>query len=410
MMHNMKILNDPVYGFVGIPYNQVFSLVEHPFFQRLRRIKQLSLTYYVYPGALHTRFNHAIGALHLMIQAIEVLKAKGVEISDEEATAVSIAILLHDIGHGPFSHTLENTLLNIHHEELSLHFMDALNVEFEGSLNLAIEIFKGDYPRKFLHQLISSQLDMDRLDYLNRDSFFTGVSEGVIGYDRIIKMLNVVDGELVVEEKGLYSIEKFLIARRIMYWQVYLHKTVMAAEVMLIKIFERAKKLCESGWKPQISPALLQLLKEPLNADSFKKNRRANLKAFASVDDYDILMALKVFTDCDDRILSFLSTSLINRNIFRLNFSDEPVSAEEFNKWHQKAKDELGFTAEEVSYLVTTGVEANSTYIRSKNEIQILFKNGEVKPMSECFHFNFLPGKVEKHYIVYPKFLESSLL
>lgn len=406
----MKILNDPVYGFVGIPYNQVFSLVEHPFFQRLRRIKQLSLTYYVYPGALHTRFNHAIGALHLMIQAIDVLKAKGVEISEEEATAVSIAILLHDIGHGPFSHTLENTLLNIHHEELSLHFMDALNDEFGGSLNLAIEIFKGDYPRKFLHQLISSQLDMDRLDYLNRDSFFTGVSEGVIGYDRIIKMLNVVDGELVVEEKGLYSIEKFLIARRIMYWQVYLHKTVMAAEVMLIKIFERAKKLCESGWEPPISPALLQLLKEPLNADSFKKNRRTNLKAFASVDDYDILMALKVFTDCDDRILSFLSTSLINRNIFRLNFSDEPVSTEEFNKWHQKAKDELGFTAEEVSYLVTTGVEANSTYIRSKNEIQILFKNGEVKPMSECFHFNFLPGKVEKHYIVYPKFLESSPL
>lgn len=410
MMHNMKILNDPVYGFVGIPYNQVFSLVEHPFFQRLRRIKQLSLTYYVYPGALHTRFNHAIGALHLMIQAIEVLKSKGVDISEEESTAVCIAILLHDIGHGPFSHTLENTLLDIHHEELSLHFMEALNEEFEGSLDLAIEIFKGVYPRKFLHQLISSQLDMDRLDYLNRDSFFTGVSEGVIGYDRIIKMLNVVGGELVVEEKGLYSIEKFLIARRIMYWQVYLHKTVMAAEVMLIKIFERAKSLCENGWEPAVSEPLLQILRKPLNKDSFKEDRLSNLKVFASVDDYDIVMALKIFMESDDRVLSFLSTSLLNRNIFRLKFSDEPIDSKEYQTWVKKAQDELGFNDEEVSYLVNTGVEANSTYNRSKNEIQILFKNGDVKPMSECFHFNFLPGKVEKHYIVYPKFLEANPL
>lgn len=410
MMHNMKILNDPVYGFVGIPYNQVFSLVEHPFFQRLRRIKQLSLTYYVYPGALHTRYNHAIGALHLMIQSIEVLKAKGVEISEEESTAVCIAILLHDIGHGPFSHTLENTLLDIHHEQLSLHFMEALNVEFGGDLGLAIEIFKGDYHRKFLHQLISSQLDMDRLDYLNRDSFFTGVSEGVIGYDRIIKMLNVVDGELVVEEKGLYSIEKFLIARRIMYWQVYLHKTVMAAEVMLIKIFERAKALCADGWTPAISSALLQILRNPLNEDSFKLDRLKNLKVFASVDDYDIVMALKVFMDSEDRILSFLSTSLLNRNIFRLKFSDDPISEIEVKEWTTKAMESLGFDEEEVAYLVYTGMEANSTYNRSKNEIQILFKDGSVKPMSECFHFNFLPGEVVKHYIVYPKFLESTPL
>lgn len=410
MMHNMKILNDPVYGFVGIPYKQVFALVEHPFFQRLRRIKQLSLTYYVYPGALHARFNHAIGALHLMIQAIEVLRAKGVEISEKEATAVSIAILLHDIGHGPFSHTLENTLLDIHHEELSLHFMEALNDDFGGALDLAIDIFKGDYHRKFLNQLISSQLDMDRLDYLNRDSFFTGVSEGVIGYDRIIKMLNVANGELVVEEKGLYSIEKFLIARRIMYWQVYLHKTVMAAEVMLIKIFERAKVLCTEGWEPKISPALLQILRNPLNKDSFKLDRLKNLKVFASVDDYDIVMALKVFMDSEDRILSFLSSALMNRNIFRLKFYDDPVAEEEVEKWTKKAQESLGFSREEVSYLVNTGMEANSTYNRSKNEIQILFKDGAVKPMSECFHFNFLPGKVVKHYIVYPKFLESNPL
>lgn len=406
MIQNMKILNDPVYGFVGIPYKQVFALVEHPFFQRLRRIKQLSMTYYVYPGALHTRFNHAIGALHLTVQAIEVLRSKGVAISEEEANAVFIAIVLHDIGHGPFSHTLEHTLLNIHHEELSLHFMEALNEEFKGELDLAIEIFKGQYHRNFLHQLISSQLDMDRLDYLNRDTFFTGVSEGVIGYDRIIKMLNVVDDNLVIEEKGLYSIEKFLIARRIMYWQVYLHKTVVAAEVMLIKVFERAKVLVEKGWEPAISPALYQILKKPLDVESFKTDRDQNLKLFASIDDYDIVMAMKVFAESSDRVLSFLSNSLLNRNIFRLKFDDDPIEASAQQSWIDRAKEELDLTEEEASYLVTVGVESNSTYNRAKNEIKILFKSGEVKPMSECFHFDFLPGRMEKFYIVYPKFLE----
>lgn len=406
MIQNMKILNDPVYGFVGIPYKQVFALVEHPFFQRLRRIKQLSMTYYVYPGALHTRFNHAIGALHLTVQAIEVLRSKGVAISEEEANAVFIAIVLHDIGHGPFSHTLEHTLLNIHHEELSLHFMEALNEEFKGELDLAIEIFKGQYHRNFLHQLISSQLDMDRLDYLNRDTFFTGVSEGVIGYDRIIKMLNVVDDNLVIEEKGLYSIEKFLIARRIMYWQVYLHKTVVAAEVMLIKVFERAKVLVEKGWEPAISPALYQVLKKPLDAKSFKTDRDQNLKLFASIDDYDIVMAMKVFAESSDRVLRFLSNSLLNRNIFRLKFDDDPIEASEQQSWIDRAKEALDLTEEEASYLVTVGVESNSTYNRAKNEIKILFKSGEVKPMSECFHFDFLPGRMEKFYIVYPKFLE----
>lgn len=407
MIQNMKILNDPVYGFVGIPYKQVFALVEHPFFQRLRRIKQLSMTYYVYPGALHTRFNHAIGALHLTVQAIEVLRSKGVAISEEEANAVFIAIVLHDIGHGPFSHTLEHTLLNIHHEELSLHFMEALNEEFKGELDLAIEIFKGQYHRNFLHQLISSQLDMDRLDYLNRDTFFTGVSEGVIGYDRIIKMLNVVDDNLVIEEKGLYSIEKFLIARRIMYWQVYLHKTVVAAEVMLIKVFERAKVLVEKGWEPAISPALYKILKKPLDAESFKTDRDQNLKLFASIDDYDIVMAMKVFAESSDRVLSFLSNSLLNRNIFRLKFDDDPIEASAQQSWIDRAKEELDLTEEEASYLVTVGVESNSTYNRAKNEIKILFKSGEVKPMSECFHFDFLPGRMEKFYIVYPKFLED---
>ena len=403
----MKILNDPVYGFVGIPYKIVFSLVEHPFFQRLRRIKQLSLTYYVYPGALHTRFNHALGALHLMIQSIAVLRSKGVDISEKEADAVCIAILLHDIGHGPFSHTLEHTLLEIHHEELSLRFMESLNEEFKGELELAISIFKGEYHRKFLHQLISSQLDMDRLDYLNRDSFFTGVSEGVIGYDRIIKMLNVKDDGLVLEEKAIYSIEKFLIARRIMYWQVYLHKTVLASEIMLIKIFERAKYLFSQGWEPSISENLAKILRRPLNSDSFLENREENLKVFASIDDYDIVSALKYFMSVEDKVLSFLSSSLMNRNIFRLHFADEAFSNEEMLRWRISAQEALGFTAEEADYLVASGVEANSTYNRAADEIRILFKNGDVKPMSECFHFNFLPGKIEKHYIVYPKFLES---
>ncbi|MDF1866230.1 MAG: HD domain-containing protein [Saprospiraceae bacterium] len=258
-MNKKKIVNDPVYGFITIPYNIVFDLVEHPFVQRLRRIKQVSLTHYVYPGALHTRFHHALGALHLMGQAIEVLRSKEVEISDEEAKAASIAILLHDIGHGPFSHTLEHTIINVHHEELSLLFMECLNDIFENQLDLAIQIFKNKYHKKFLHQLISGQLDMDRMDYLNRDSFFTGVHEGVIGYDRIIKMLAVHNDELVVEEKGIYSIEKFLIARRLMYWQVYLHKTVLGVEQMLIRVWQRAKKLVKEGAHLEVSKSLFSL-------------------------------------------------------------------------------------------------------------------------------------------------------
>jgi HD superfamily phosphohydrolase len=255
-MNNKKILNDPVYGFVGIPYGIIFDLVEHPYFQRLRRIKQTSLTHLVYPGALHTRFHHAIGALHLMQQAIDVLRSKGIALNEEEARGVCIAILLHDIGHGPFSHTLEHTLMPVTHESVSLYFMESLNKTFEGRLSLAIKIFKGHYHKPFLHQLVSGQLDMDRLDYLNRDSFFTGVYEGVIGYDRIIKMLSVSNGELVVEEKGRYSIEKFLIARRLMYWQVYLHKTVLSAEQMLISAFKRARLLVRSGLDLPSSPAL----------------------------------------------------------------------------------------------------------------------------------------------------------
>jgi HD superfamily phosphohydrolase len=294
-MNKKKIVNDPVYGFITIPYNIVFDLVEHPYFQRLRRIKQVSLTHYVYPGALHTRFHHALGALHLMGQSIEVLRSKGVEISEKEAKAASIAILLHDIGHGPFSHTLENTLINVHHEELSLLFMESLNEQFKNKLELAIQIFKNEYHKKFLHQLISGQLDMDRMDYLNRDSFFTGVHEGVIGYDRIIKMLAVHKGELVVEEKGIYSIEKFLIARRLMYWQVYLHKTVLGVEQMLIRAWQRAKDLASQGASFEISKSLRFFLFNDIKSEDFVRDREELIGHFAKLDDYDIVSSLKYF-------------------------------------------------------------------------------------------------------------------
>ncbi|MEL6358072.1 MAG: HD domain-containing protein, partial [Bacteroidota bacterium] len=317
-MKTHKILNDPVYGFVRIPYGTIFELVEHPFFQRLRRIKQVSLTHYVYPGALHTRFHHALGALHLMQQAISSLRAKDVDITPAEAEGVQIAILLHDIGHGPFSHTLENTLIEVHHEELSLQFMEALNEQFGGKLDLAIKIFKGEHEKPFLSQLVSGQLDMDRMDYLNRDSYFTGVSEGVIGYDRIIKMLNVVNGQLVVEEKGIYSVERFLTSRRIMYWQVYLHKTVLAAEQMLIQVLRRAKELFSEGVSVWAPPSLDYFLRNRLTAENFAENTNELLRRFAILDDMDIASAVKAWQKHPDTILAFLSWALTHRKLFRL--------------------------------------------------------------------------------------------
>ncbi|MEK7256429.1 MAG: HD domain-containing protein, partial [Bacteroidota bacterium] len=323
-MNKKKIFNDPVYGFVSLPYDIVFDLIEHPYFQRLRRIKQVSLSGYVYPGALHTRFHHAMGALHLMSLAVEVLRSKDVDISEEEAQSVSIAILLHAIGHGPFSHTLERTLVTVPHEELSLPFMERLNEIFEGKLSLAIQIFKDQHPKKFLHQLISGQLDMDRLDYLSRDSFFTGVSEGVISYDRIIKMLAVKDGELVVEEKGIYSIEKFLIARRLMYWQVYLHKTVLVAEQMLVKTLERAKELALSGIRLDVSKSLAFFLYQNVSREDFAANGEEMLRHFSRLDDYDILAALKNFTESEDPLLAWLSTCLLDRRLFKIELRNEP--------------------------------------------------------------------------------------
>lgn len=403
-MNKKKILNDPVYGFVSVPYGLIFDLMEHPYFQRLRRIKQLSLTHYVYPGALHTRFHHALGALHLMTQAIEVLRSKGADITDEEAEAVSIAILLHDIGHGPFSHTLENTLINVTHEELSVLFMEKLNEAFGGALDLTIEIFKGNYHKTFLHQLVSSQLDMDRMDYLNRDSYFTGVHEGVIGYDRIIKMLAVHDNELVVEEKGIYSIEKFLVARRLMYWQVYLHKTVLAAELMLIQALNRAKALVRNGWDPQIhSPAMNYFLKYELERKDLREHPEELLFHFSQLDDIDIISSIKNWVHSDDPFLAFLSKKIVNRSLFRLEFSNLPFEQSYKEGVFEKVEKWNPFSSNIMEYLFIEGIESNSAYSTSKDEIKILFKNGSVQPMSVSMDYGIQAKNFVKHYLCYPK-------
>ena len=409
-MKNKKILNDPVYGFVGIPEGIIFQLIEHPYFQRLRRIKQTSLTHFVYPGALHTRFHHAIGALHLMQEAIEVLRSKGVSISEEEAEGACIAILLHDIGHGPFSHTLEHTLFRgVTHEELSLLFMERLNEIFEGQLSIAMDIFRGKYPKQFLHQLVSGQLDMDRMDYLNRDSFFTGVHEGVIGYDRIIKMLSVRDGELVVEEKGIYSIEKFLIARRLMYWQVYLHKTVLAAELMLIAALLRAKALVKLGRQLAASAPLSFFLQREPTREDFGQERNNLLEQFARLDDFDIVSALKNWMDNEDQLLAFLSSSIINRRLFRLEFRSTPFEDAYIREIQQEVLEWSGLGEWALDFLLIRGKESNSAYTKSKDEIRILHKSGEVFPMSQSTDYDLQSRAVTKYYLCYPKALKKGL-
>ncbi|MEY3368931.1 MAG: hypothetical protein RI973_2086 [Bacteroidota bacterium] len=403
-MNKRKIFNDPVYGFVTIPHDLLFDLVEHPWFQRLRRIKQVSLTGYVYPGALHTRFHHALGALHLMGQAIDVLRSKDVDISEEEALAVSIAILLHDIGHGPFSHTLEHSLINVSHEDISLRIMEHLNETFGGALDLAIRIFRDEYPRQFLHQLISGQLDMDRMDYLNRDSFFTGVSEGVIGYDRIIKMLAVADGELVVEEKGIYSIEKFLIARRLMYWQVYLHKTVLVAEQMLVKALQRARQLAHEGCELEVSRSLAFFLYRDVSLEDFDRDPAAVLGQFTRLDDYDIFAALKSFRDSEDSLLSFLAGSILDRRLFRIEVRNQPFELDYLAAVREKTQTAFShFPDGSLDYLVFGGEERNHAYSTSRDEIKILFKDGRVLPMSQLSDFGLHTGMVKKFYLCYPK-------
>ena len=399
-----KIFNDPVYGFVSVPYGLILDLIDHPYFQRLRRIRQLGLASYVYPGALHTRFHHAIGALHLMQQSIEVLRSKGVDISDEEAEGACAAILLHDIGHGPFSHALEHTLVNMHHEELSSVLMEDLNRNFGGSLTLAIEIFTDRYEKKFLHQLVSGQLDMDRMDYLNRDSFFTGVSEGVIGYDRIIKMLAVHAGELVVEEKGIYSIEKFLIARRLMYWQVYLHKTGVTAEQMLIHTLQRARELAVQGKQLEVPRHLGWFLyRKPGDAPPVEELMRH----FTLLDDPDITAAIKYWSEDSDVTLSYLSHGLLDRRLLRLEWHDYPVSAEKIEQVNEKVKAHFGPEALP-EHLVYFGSVSNRAYDENTEQIKILFKNNRVCPISECSDVPLFTKLVTKHFICYPKHLDSA--
>ena len=402
--NKLKILNDPIYGFITIPNALIYDLIEHPYFQRLRRISQMGLSYLVYPGAHHTRFHHAIGSMHLMQKAIRILKYKGIEISDDEANAVYIAILLHDIGHGPFSHALEHSIASgIHHEAISLKFMEALNEEFNGELSLAITIFKGKYHRNFLYQLISSQLDMDRLDYLKRDSFYTGVAEGNINSERLIVMLNVKNDELVVEEKGIYSVEKFIVARRLMYWQVYLHKTGVVAEKLLEKILKRANELVLNGEKIASTKALNYFLKNQINESNFSNE---TLKIFSKLDDYDVLSAIKEWISCNDSVLSELSKSLINRVLPKVVLKNEPFNEDDLNEIKQEVQNSYGLKESELSYYFYTGELKNQAYDATKNTIKILFKNGEIKDISEASdHLNIqaLSNPVLKYYLCYPK-------
>ena len=402
-MNKNKILNDPVYGFITIPYGLLFELIEHPYFQRLRRIKQTGLTHYIYPGALHTRFAHALGAMHLIQQAIAVLRSKNVEITDDEAEAVCIAILLHDIGHGPFSHALEHKLVSVHHEYLSVLFMEELNEQFDGKLSLALQIFQNQYHKHFLYQLVSGQLDMDRMDYLNRDSYFTGVSEGIIGYDRIIKMLDVRDGKLLVEEKGKYSIEKFLVSRRLMYWQVYLHKTSLAAEQMLIRTINRAKELADQGKALNVTTPLHQFLYNNYSENDFQNDRKRLLDTFAKLDDFDIITALKSWINSNDGALSFLSERLVNRRLFKTILRDQPFDQEFVNNLSTELN--IRFKSQEIDlkYLLFHGSETNSAYSTDKNEINILFKDGTILPISAISEHGIQHKIITKHYLCYPK-------
>ena len=405
-MNKKKLFNDPVYGFVSIAYETVFDLIEHPYFQRLRNIKQLGLTHLVYPGALHTRFHHALGAMHLMGIALETLKNKGVAITEEEAEAVTIAILLHDIGHGPFSHALESCIVpGVQHEALSVLIMHRLNKTFNGKLSLAIAIFENKYEKKFLHQLVSSQLDMDRLDYLNRDSFYTGVSEGVIGFDRILKMLHVVNDELVVEEKGIYSIEKFLISRRLMYWQVYLHKTVIAAEQLLVKIFQRAKDIANKGVPLFASPSFNLLLANKISTEAFYENE-LYLDAFMKLDDSDLFSAIKVWAEHEDPILAKLCKLLIDRKLFTIEMQNEAFTPKSIQAHKDKLTISFPLTSEELDYFVFSGKITNNAYNMEVGKINILTKSKgliDIADASDNLNLSALSKTVEKYFICYPK-------
>ena len=402
--NKLKIFNDPIYGFIRIPSTLIFNLIAEPYFQRLRRISQMGLSYLVYPGAHHTRFHHALGSMHLMLKAIQVLRFKEVEISKEEEEGLLIAILLHDIGHGPFSHAMENSIVEgISHEHISLLFMKELNRRFNGSLTLAIEIFQGKYPKKFLNQLISSQLDMDRLDYLKRDSFYTGVAEGGINAERLITMLNVVNNELVVEEKGIYSVEKFLMARRFMYWQVYLHKTGLVAEQLLIRILKRAKQLIAIGVPLECSKALLFFMKNKIEKTNFDTE---TLERFSQLDDIDILAALKKWQYHDDFVLSKLCGMIIHRKLLTIKMKSKPIAIDKLDEEFKAFKKLHGLSNEETGFFVFKGEIENRAYNLEKQNINILKKDGKLKDVAKASdHLNLktLSKKVTKYYICYPK-------
>ncbi len=401
-----KVINDPVYGFITIPNDIIFNIIEHPKFQRIRRIKQLGLTHLIYPGALHTRFHHCIGAMYLMRQAIDILISKGHEITPHEAESACIAILLHDIGHGPYSHTLENSIVsNVRHELISEIYMNHLNNEFSGELTTAISIFKNTYHKKFLSQLVASQLDMDRLDYLKRDSFFTGVAEGVINAERIIKMLDVFDDEVVVEAKGIYSIEKFIVSRRLMYWQVYLHKTVIAVEYLLRKILTRAKHLIINGTELFTTPPLLLFMKEEINKNDFI-NKPYILDQFSKLDDLDIFTAIKVWTEADDRVLSILSKKLVNRKLLKIEISDSDFSQDYIEDKKNKAAKLFNLTPDETSYFVYKDTTQNYALEPFSENIKIMYKDKTIKNITEAsdnLNISVLSKPVVKYFLCYPK-------
>ena len=402
--NKLKIFNDPIYGFISIPKPIIFDLIEHPLFQRLRRITQMGLSYLVYPGAQHSRFHHAIGCVHLMNKAINVLRNKGVVLDDNEETALYIAILLHDIGHGPFSHALEHSLISeIHHEDISLKFMEYLNIEFEGKLDLAIEIFKGEYSRDFLYQLVSSQLDIDRLDYLKRDGFYTGVVEGSINSDRLISMMNVVDDQLVIEEKGIYSIEKFIVARRLMYWQVYLHKTGVVAENMLVNLLRRAKELIANGQNIGGSKELNFFLKHNISRDKFDDEI---LIKFSKLDDIDVLSSIKVWSEDQDYVLSHLSKSILNRKLLRINFQNQPVEDQVFERERIACMQSLNLSENEVEYLVFRGEVKNLAYNNINGRISLLKKDQtlvDFASASDQMVAQSISKETVKHFLAFPK-------
>ncbi len=399
-----KIFNDPVYGFITLPNDLIFDIIEHPWFQRLRRIRQLGLTHMVYPGALHTRFHHALGALHLMTEAIKSIKSKGHEITNEEELGTYIAILLHDIGHGPFSHALENSIVTgISHETLSILMIEELNKEFDGKLSIGIEILKNNYKKKFLHQLVSSQLDMDRLDYLNRDCFYTGVMEGTIGSQRIIKMLNVFNDELVVDEKGLYSIEKFIISRRLMYWQVYLHKTVLSAENMLVNILKRAKELFQNDVELFTTPALSYFLDNNISPENLK-SKEEFLNVFSQLDDYDIYGAIKVWCNHSDIVLSRLSKGMINRKLYKISLQLENFDSSSLDVFNSRIENQWSIKKEDYHYFVFAGKISNRDYNPQGEPIKILMRNQDKITLlgdDENMDVAMLSTPVNKYFLCY---------